>query len=123
VYEEDEGRKAKSERETFELTPADLAALPDVEYTKLQQAVNTADLRTMQRLIEQIREYNTPVADALTTLGLGQRVEKLARDRRVKQRRSHTNPYQNDKNPQKRHHWRNFAEEYPGKHCSRHRFY
>jgi len=68
VYEEDEGRKAQSERETFELTPADLAALPEEEYTQLQQAVNTANLRTMQRLIEQILEHNAPVADTLTTL-------------------------------------------------------
>jgi TRAP-type mannitol/chloroaromatic compound transport system substrate-binding protein len=68
VYEEGEGQRAKGEREMVELTPTDLAALPNEIYTELQQAVNTANLKAMQRLIERVQKQNVSLANTLTAL-------------------------------------------------------
>ena len=70
VYEDSqksivESRKSKTEDV---LTPEDLAKLPDEVYTELQQAVNTANLKVMQRLIERIRKQNVSLANTLTAL-------------------------------------------------------
>jgi CheY-like chemotaxis protein len=70
VYEESEPSKVENQQSNTDdvLTPEAFLMLPDTLYIELQGAVSTADLKTMQRLIDQIRKQNAPLADALLRL-------------------------------------------------------
>jgi PAS domain S-box-containing protein len=68
VYEECERQKTKGEGQKSMLIPEDLVGLSDEIYTELQQAVNTANLKVMQHLIERIQEHNASLANTLTSL-------------------------------------------------------
>ena len=70
VYEEDEGRRAKSEGEApgDALTPAALAKLPDDLLAELKQAIIDLDMGLIETVIKRIRRLNAPVADGLADL-------------------------------------------------------
>jgi CheY-like chemotaxis protein len=70
VYEEDEKVKGKRQRVKGEdvLTPITLAALPNELWIDLQQAIEELDVDMTRCLIDQIRQQNEPLADALAEL-------------------------------------------------------
>ncbi len=59
------------------MTSEAFAALPDTLVTELQQAVETLDIKMTQTLIDQIRQQNTPLADALAALVKNYRFDTL----------------------------------------------
>ncbi|MCP4396587.1 MAG: response regulator, partial [bacterium] len=63
VYEEE-----KHSTLDKELTPDDLAALPDDLRAELQKVITIADIQMATRLVERIRPQNEVLADALTAL-------------------------------------------------------
>jgi signal transduction histidine kinase len=67
VYEEDEKAKGERQRAKGEdvLTPEALAALPNELRADLQQAIEVLDVGMTHCLIDQIRQQNEPLADAL----------------------------------------------------------
>ena len=70
VYEEEQVRPApvRLAQARDVLTPAALAALPPEWLADLRQAAIRADLSLVLTLVDQIREQNGPLADALADL-------------------------------------------------------
>ena len=59
------------------LTPETLAILPDTLREELQHAIEAIDLQAMQKLLEQVREYNADLAERLNTLTRNYRFDTL----------------------------------------------
>jgi len=70
VYEKEEKSKVQSPKSKVEdvLTPEALAALPSDLLANLEQECKRSDLQRIFALIDEIRSYDTTVADALTRL-------------------------------------------------------
>jgi len=70
VYEEDEKSKVQSPKSKVEdvLTPDALAALPNDVLMQLEQATDRSDVQLVLNIIEEIRSYNSALADALAHL-------------------------------------------------------
>jgi ABC-type amino acid transport substrate-binding protein/CheY-like chemotaxis protein/two-component sensor histidine kinase len=79
VYASDEipGEKADLGKDRLNLIPSDLSDLPDETVMKLMKSVAALEMDTTLNVIEEIREHDEPLADALKKLVEGYRFDKL----------------------------------------------
>jgi ABC-type amino acid transport substrate-binding protein/CheY-like chemotaxis protein len=79
VYANDEiaGEKADPGKDILSLAPSDLRELPDETVMKLKKSVAALEMDTTLNVIEEIREHDEPLADALKKLVEGYRFDKL----------------------------------------------
>ena len=70
MYEEGEGQRVKGEGQDFKevLTPDAFTSLPPDVLTNLEQATERSDVQLVLNIIEEIRVYDSALADALAHL-------------------------------------------------------
>ena len=69
--------EANLSNDTLRITPSDFDALPEETVMKLKKSVAALEMDKALRVLEEIREHNQPLADALKKLVDGYRFDKL----------------------------------------------